>query len=225
MPASSAFLFDLDGTLVDTAYHHAMAWREALVGTGLDQDVWRIHRRIGMSGDQIVTAMAQEAGRDLSPAEITALEQRHAAAYARSRTRLRATAGARELLAALTERRVPWTIATSSTEADAHPALELLGVPEAVPIVLRDDVAQTKPAPDLFLAAAERLGVPMADAVVVGDSTWDLIAARRGGARSIGLLCGGYGREELQRAGAFGVFADPAELLRHLDNLELQPAA
>jgi phosphoglycolate phosphatase-like HAD superfamily hydrolase len=101
----------------------------------------------------------------------------------------------------------------------ARPALELLEVPAGVPVVTRDQVTHAKPDPDLFLAAAARLGVDVADAVVVGDSVWDLLAARRARALGIGLLSGGYGREELERAGAYRVYDDPADLLLHLDEV------
>jgi HAD superfamily hydrolase (TIGR01509 family) len=225
MPAVAALLFDLDGTLVDTAYQHTMAWRDALASLGMDLAVWRIHRRIGMSGDQLVTALAQDLGRVLSDEETAELEQRHGAAYARLSEQVHPLPGARELLTSLTARGLPWTIATSSRRDDARPALEALDVPEGIPVVTREGVAQAKPAPDLFLAAAERLGVPMAQVLVVGDSTWDLLAARRGGARGIGLLCGGYGADELRAVDAFRVFADPADLLRQLDEIVELPAA
>jgi HAD superfamily hydrolase (TIGR01509 family) len=127
--------------------------------------------------------------------------------------------GARELLARLTGTGVPWAVATSGEMAAARPALELLGVPAGVPVVTRDQVAHAKPDPDLFLAAAERLGVDVADSVVVGDSVWDLLAARRARALGIGVLSGGYGREELERAGAYRVYEDPADLLAHLDEV------
>jgi phosphoglycolate phosphatase-like HAD superfamily hydrolase len=107
----------------------------------------------------------------------------------------------------------------------ARPALELLEVPAEVPVVTRDQVAYAKPDPDLFLAAAERLGADMADAVVVGDSIWDLLAARRARALGVGLLSGGYGREELERAGAYRVYDDPADLLAHLDEVGVRDPA
>ena len=103
--------------------------------------------------------------------------------------------------------------------ASARPALELLDLPEGVPVVTRDQVARAKPDPDLFLAAAERLGADIADSIVVGDSIWDLLAARRVRALGVGLLSGGYGPDELERAGAYRVYEDPADLLRHLDEV------
>jgi phosphoglycolate phosphatase-like HAD superfamily hydrolase len=98
----------------------------------------------------------------------------------------------------------------------------MLGIPEGTPIITRDQVAYAKPNPDLFLAAAERLDIPPGDCFVVGDSIWDLLAAQRAGALGVGLLSGGYGEEELERAGAYMVYDDPADLLVHLDELGIR---
>ena len=117
---------------------------------------------------------------------------------------------------------MPWAIATSGRRETAGPTLEMLGVPPEVPVITRDLVRRAKPDPDLFLAAAEALGLAVEDCLVVGDSVWDLLAARRARALGIGLLTGGYGREELERAGAFRVYEDPADLLRHLDEVGLR---
>jgi phosphoglycolate phosphatase-like HAD superfamily hydrolase len=106
----------------------------------------------------------------------------------------------------------------------AAPALKILGVRPDVPVVTRDEVAHAKPDPDLFLAAADRLGVRIGDSVVVGDSVWDLLAARRARALGVGLLSGGYGEDELESAGAYRVYQDPADLLRHLDEVGVRPA-
>jgi phosphoglycolate phosphatase-like HAD superfamily hydrolase len=114
---------------------------------------------------------------------------------------------------------MPWAVATSGQREVARPTLEALEVPAEVPVVTRDQVAHAKPDPDLFLAAAQRLGVEITDAVVVGDSVWDLLAARRARALGVGLLAGGYGREELERAGAYRVYEDPGDLLIHLDEV------
>ncbi len=97
--------------------------------------------------------------------------------------------------------------------------MEGLGIPETTPVITRDQVVHAKPDPDLFLAAAAALDVDIAHAVVVGDSVWDLLAARRAGALGVGLLSGGYGQEELERAGAYRVYEEPADLLRHLDEI------
>ena len=218
-PAHPAFLFDLDGTLVDSVYQHVLAWREALEAVGIELAVWRIHRRIGMSGGLLANALLRETGHQVTPEEAGRLQRLHTEAYVRQAGQLRPLPGARELLAHLSQAGVPWTVATSGRMETARPALEVLGVGPEVPVVTRDQVAHAKPAPDLFLAAAERLGVPVGDAVVVGDSVWDLLAARRARALGVGLLSGGYGQDELERAGAYRVYQDPADLLRHLDEV------
>jgi len=212
-----SFLFDLDGTLIDSVYQHVIAWRAALTGIGIDLSVWRIHRRIGMSGGLFVHALLRETGRTLSLADIGQLQETHAAEYRKQMGSVTALPGARELLASLTGAGVKWAIATSGYAATARPALELLGLPEDTPMVTRDLVRHAKPDPDLFLAAAALLGVEPRHAMVVGDSVWDLLAARRAGTLGIGLQSGGYGREELERAGAYRVYADPAEMLARLD--------
>jgi HAD superfamily hydrolase (TIGR01509 family) len=214
-----AFLFDLDGTLVDSVYQHVLAWREALESAGIELSVWRIHRRIGMSGGLFLDALLREIGRQVTPEDTTRIQKTHAASFARQVTQVRPLPGARELLAYLSEAGVPWAIATSGRLESARPMLGLLGVGAAVPVITRDQVEHAKPDPDLFLAAAQRLGVEVGDSIVVGDSVWDLLAARRARALGVGLLSGGYGEEELERAGAYRVYQDPADLLRHLDEV------
>jgi HAD superfamily hydrolase (TIGR01509 family) len=215
----TALLFDLDGTLVDSVYQHVLAWREALEKSGIELSVWRIHRRIGMSGGLLLNALLRETGRAVAADEVGQLQRLHAEAYARLVTQVRPLPGATELLAHLTASGVPWAIATSGRGDSARPALEVLGLGPDVPVITRDMVEYAKPDPDLFLAAAERLGVSISDSVVVGDSVWDLLAARRARALGVGLLSGGYGQDELERAGAYRVYQDPADLLRHLDEV------
>ncbi|HYK82300.1 MAG TPA: HAD family hydrolase [Gemmatimonadales bacterium] len=219
MAAAPAFLFDLDGTLVDSVYQHVLAWREALERAGIELAVWRIHRRIGMSGGLFVNALLRETDQAVSPERAAQIQRSHKEAYARLVSQVRPLPGARELLVHLSELGVPWAIATSGWLESARPSLDMLGVPAGVPIITRDQVEHAKPDPDLFLAAAERLGTAITDAVVVGDSVWDLLAARRARALGVGLLSGGYGEEELERAGAYRVYEDPADLLRHLDEV------
>ena len=213
------FLFDLDGTLVDSVYQHVLAWREALEQAGIELAVWRIHRRIGMSGGLFLDALGRETGRRLSAEDVTRIQQTHATAFKREVSTVRPLPGAVELLAYLSRFRVPWAIATSGRLESARPLLEMLSVAPDVPIVTRDQVEHAKPDPDLFLAAAERLGADIAASIVVGDSVWDLLAARRARALGVGLLSGGYGQDELERAGAYRVYQDPADLLRHLDEV------
>ena len=214
-----AFLFDLDGTLVDSVYQHVLAWRDALEGAGIELSVWRIHRRIGMSGGLFLDALLRETGRTMTADETARVLRIHKEAFARQVAQVRPLPGARELLAALTAAGVPWAIATSGRLESARPMLAMLGIPDTVPVITRDQVAHAKPDPDLFLAAAERLGVAVDASIVVGDSVWDLLAARRARALAVGLLSGGYGQEELERAGAYRVYQDPADLLRHLDEV------
>lgn len=221
-----AFLFDLDGTLVDSVYQHVLAWREALEAGGIHLAVWRIHRQIGMSGGLFINALLRETGHTVSIEEGERLQQIHGEAFKRYASQVRPLPGAEELLSYLTNAGVPWAIATSGRLESASLSLRLLGlgVGEDVPIITRDLVRHAKPDPDLFLAAAEKLGVDVSDSVVVGDSIWDLLAARRARALGVGLLSGGYGREELERAGAYRVYNDPADLLRHLDEVGVRRA-
>jgi HAD superfamily hydrolase (TIGR01549 family) len=219
MKTGPAFVFDLDGTLVDSVYQHVLAWREALEQLGIELAVWRIHRRIGMSGGLLVNALLREIGRRLTKAEAARLPQLRTEAYLREVSQVRVLPGASELLACLSRAGMPWAIATSGRLDSARPMLELLQLEPGIPVITRDEVLRARPDPDLFLAAAKRLGVPISESIVVGDSVWDLLAARRARALGVGLLSGGYGQDELERAGAYRVYQDPADLLRHLDEV------
>jgi HAD superfamily hydrolase (TIGR01549 family) len=216
----TAFLFDLDGTLVDSVYQHVLAWREALQSEGIELSVWRIHRKIGMSGGLFANILVRETGLTVDTARLERLRRAHAASYQRLSADVRPLPGAQELLAFLSESGIPWAIATSGRMETAGPVLESLGVdPTNAVVVTRDQVKYAKPDPDLFLAAAEQLGVPIETSTVVGDAVWDMLAARRARSLGIGLLSGGYGMDELERAGAYRVFEDPADLLRHIDEV------
>jgi HAD superfamily hydrolase (TIGR01549 family) len=217
--SAPAFLFDLDGTLVDSVYQHVLAWKEALESCGIELAVWRIHRRIGMSGGLFAKALLRETGRSVSGDEAEQLQSLHAEAYARQVAQVRPLPGATDLLATLTRAGVRWAIATSGRGEFARQTLRVLNISADIPIVTRDQVEHAKPNPDLFLAAAERLGVDVETSVVVGDSVWDLLAAQRAKALGVGVLSGGYGEDELERAGAYRVYQDPRDLLLHLDEL------
>jgi HAD superfamily hydrolase (TIGR01549 family) len=214
-----AFLFDLDGTLIDSVYQHVLAWREALERGGQQLAVWRIHRRIGMSGGLLVNALARETGGAVSPEEAEQLIRWHAEAYVKYVDQVRPLPGAVELLEYLRRAGVPHAIATSGKRESAARSLKMLDVHKDLVVITRDQVRYAKPDPDLFLAAAEKLGVSIHDSVVVGDSVWDLLAARRARAIGVGVLSGGYGEEELERAGAYRVYQDPEDLLEHLDEV------
>ena len=217
-----ALLFDLDGTLVDSVYQHVLAWREALEQEGIDLSVWRIHRRIGMSGGLFVRALSREVGKTITRDEADRLQQLHADGVLRRLDQIRPLPGAVELLRRLTDTGVPWAIATSGRARSAHAIIRLLDVPEGTVVITRDEVPFAKPNPDLFLAAAARLRREPTDCFVVGDSVWDILAARRASSLGVGLLSGGYGREELTAAGTYRVYDDPADLLFHLDELGIR---
>jgi len=216
----SAFLFDLDGTLIDSVYQHVLAWQEALSAERIDLAVWRIHRKIGMSGGLFANMLLRETGLQIEPERIERLQQHHAAAYKARIHQVRPLPGARELLTFLTDAQIPWAIATSGRMETAGPAMESLGLDlNRVPVITRDRVKYAKPDPDLFLAAADKLGVDISNCFIVGDSVWDMLAAQRARGLGVGVLSGGYGLEELERAGAYRVFEDPAQLLKHIDEL------
>ena len=216
----AGFLFDLDGTLVDSVYQHVLSWHEALHAEGIPLSVWRIHRKIGMSGGLFTNALFREIGRELTDELRERLRRIHGEAYQTRAAQIRPLPGARELLDYLTAQRVPWAIGTSGRMESARVTVAKLGLDaDKIPMVTRDQVRYAKPDPDLFLAAAERLKVDVRNSVVVGDSVWDLLAARRAGAIGVGLLSGGYGQDELERAGAYRVYEDPADLLKHLDEV------
>ena len=214
-----AFIFDLDGTLVDTVYAHVFAWQRALAEAGLPIDGWRIHRRIGMSGGLFTRAVAREAGRPLSDDEAESIQQRHGRLFRELLPERRPLPGAVELLAFLRAEGIPHGIATSGRRPEIDASLEALGVPAETVVVDRGDVLRAKPEPDLFLACQERLGVTIGDCYVVGDAVWDLLAARRAGMLSVGLLTGGYGEDELLAAGAFRVYRGTDELHASIDEL------
>jgi len=220
MRIEPVFLFDLDGTLVDSVYEHVLAWKEALDEEGIELSVWRIHRKIGMSGGLFTNQLIRETGVAIDEERGERLRRAHARSYRRLGDRIRPLPGARELLQWLTSAGIRWAIATSGRMETAAVNLKALGVdPEKSPVVTRDEVKHAKPDPDLFLAAAAKLMAPIETAVVVGDSIWDMLAAARCRALGVGLLCGGYGAQELQQASALRVYEDPADLLRHIDEL------
>jgi HAD superfamily hydrolase (TIGR01509 family) len=218
-----ALIFDLDGTLVDTVYAHVFAWQQALAEAEMPIDGWRIHRRIGMSGGLFARAVGRELGRALSPEEVEAVQARHGELFREALPERRPLPGAVELLAELRATAVPHGIATSGRRPEIDASLEALGVGTETVVVERGSVQRAKPEPDLFLVCAERLRVPPEECYVVGDAVWDLLAARRARMLSIGLLSGGYGEDELTRAGAFRVYTDTNELRESLDELGLVP--
>jgi HAD superfamily hydrolase (TIGR01509 family) len=215
----SALIFDLDGTLVDTVYAHGFSWQRALADHDMDIPGWRIHRRIGMSGGLFTRAVARELGRELTEEEAESIQHRHGELFRELLPERRPLPGARDLLADLRAREVTHGIGTSGRRPEIDASLDALGVPPETVVVERGDVARAKPEPDLFVECARRLNADRGDCYVVGDAVWDLLAARRAGMLSVGLLTGGYGSDELERAGAYRVYRDAAELHVSLDEL------
>jgi HAD superfamily hydrolase (TIGR01509 family) len=218
-----ALIFDLDGTLVDTVYAHVFAWQTAFAEAGMAIEGWRIHRRIGMSGGLFTRGVAREIGRELRVEEAEALQRRHGELFVQLLPDRRPLPGAVELISFLRSSKILFGIATSGRRPEINASLAVLGIAGETVVVERGDVARAKPEPDLFLACQQRLGIGVGDCYVIGDAVWDLLAARRAGMLSIGLLSGGYGEDELSRAGAFRVYRDPAELHHSMDELGVLP--
>jgi HAD superfamily hydrolase (TIGR01509 family) len=226
MSGSVAFLFDLDGTLVDTVYNHVRAWHVALREQGLDLAVWRIHRKIGMSGGLFTAQLEREIGRPIDEDTQEQLRDRHAELFRELSRDVPPLPGAVDLLEELTAQQLPWAIATSGRMRTAEMNLRSLGVDcDKITVITRDMVRYAKPDPDLFIEAGRRLGTTTEGSYVIGDSIWDMYAASRCGALGIGLLSGGYSSDELARAGAMRVFDDPADMLLHLDELAPRTSA
>jgi HAD superfamily hydrolase (TIGR01509 family) len=219
-----ALIFDLDGTLVDSVYAHVLAWQLALAEAGMPIEGWRLHRRMGMSGGLFKRAVMRELGRTVSTPRLKALDKRHNELFQQFLPKPRPLPGAVQLFRFLRQNKIVHGIATSNQRPHVDSSLKVLGVTrETVVVVEREDVARAKPEPDLFLECQERLGVEVKDCYVIGDAVWDLMAARRAGMLSVGLLSGGYGEDELVRAGAFRVFRDVADLHNYLDELGVLP--
>lgn len=212
-------IFDVDGTLVDSTYHHALAWQRAFREHEIMLPMWRIHREIGKGGDRLVPDLA---GEEVEQSRGDALREAQHERFGELIAEVQPLAGAHELLVAC--KRQGWGIAlASSGRADELEhylrLLDVADLPDA--IVSSADVETTKPAPDV-LALAHEQAAPHVDRVrvlVVGDSTWDCEAARHASMRPVGVLCGGFSRQELQDAGAEASFATLDELRRAIDTL------
>ncbi len=214
-----ALIFDLDGTLVDTVYSHALSWQRALAEAGIDTDTARLHRRIGMAGDLLMKESAREAGKKISRTTMEAADKRHAELFARLEPNPRPLEGAVLLLQKLRQNGIPHGIATSGKRESIEPAIAALKLPRSAVVVDGSSAKQAKPEPDLFIQCQDRLAAAQRDCFVIGDATWDILAARRAGILAVGLMSGGFGEDELYRAGAFRVYRDPKELLGAISQL------
>jgi HAD superfamily hydrolase (TIGR01549 family) len=211
-------IIDIDGTLVDTNYHHAIAWYRAFRAHGFVVQLWRIHRHIGMGGDQLVAALI---GEDADKEHGEGIRDAEKQAYMSVIGEVAPLEGARELILDLTERDHTVILASSAKPDEVEHYVDLLVVRDLVHgWTTSGDVEKTKPKPDLVVAAMDKAGGD--DAVMIGDSVWDCEAAKRAKVPAIGVLSGGFSREELEEAGAATVFESIAELRRDLDSTPLR---
>lgn len=210
----TAVLFDIDGTLVDSNFLHVDAWQRALAELGSPTDAWRIHRAIGQDSDRLLRSVAGDHDEQWM-SDASALHSRY---YRELAPRLRAFDRVPELLRAVASRGIAVVLATSAPEDELAMLLDVIDAPDAIHATTSaDDVETAKPDPGILKVALERARATPSDAIMVGDSVWDLTAAARAHLRSVGVLSGGVGAGELAEAGAFAVYDDPAGLLRNLD--------
>ncbi|HEV7951430.1 MAG TPA: HAD family hydrolase [Glaciihabitans sp.] len=210
-----AILFDIDGTLVDSNYLHIDAWDRAFTAVGHPVDVWRIHRSIGMDSGKLLERLLGDAADSVGDSA----KEKHSEFYMATTDRLRTISGANELLRELAQRGHKVVLATSAPQAELDILLHVLDVDDSTTAVTSaEDVGSAKPDPDIIAAALAKASVTPAEAVMVGDSVWDIEAAERAGVTSIGLLSGGFGREELLSAGADAIYSDVKSLLEQLDD-------
>jgi HAD superfamily hydrolase (TIGR01509 family) len=213
-----AAILDVDGTLVDTNYQHALAWYRAFRQHGVTLPLWEIHRHVGMGGDQLITSMVGEGFEERHGDDVRAAEK---ALYLSMIPEVQPLPGARELLETLHARGHTVVLASSAKPDELQHYIDLLDAQEVVEAWTgAGDVEQTKPEPDLVSAAVEKAGG--GPAVMIGDSTWDCEAAKRAGLDTIGVLTGGFSEQELAEAGAVAVFHSLADLREGLDETPLR---
>ena len=209
----AAVLFDVDGTLVDSNYLHVEAWMHAFDELNVPVPAWRVHRSIGLDSAKLLDALLGERADELGEQAKTL----HSGFYRSLAYRLTPLSGSRELLQALKDRGTTVVLATSAPEDELALLTDTLDADDLIDAVTNaDDVESAKPDPAVVEVALKKAGVPAAQALFVGDSVWDCIAASRAGVSTIGLLCGGTSSAELLSAGAIAVYDDPAALLREL---------
>jgi HAD superfamily hydrolase (TIGR01549 family) len=212
-----AALLDVDGTLVDSNYQHALAWYRAFRRSGIVLPLWRIHRHVGMGGDQLVPALVGERVDDERGGQIRDLRDEE---FSRVVDEIEPLEGARELIADVKERGLTVVLASSSPQDELDRYLDLLDARELADCwTTKDDVESTKPKPDLVHAALEKAGTD--DGVMIGDTPWDIEAARKAGAETVCVITGGFSEQELRDAGAAVVFESVEELRKRLDETPL----
>lgn len=212
-------VLDVDGTLVDTVYQHTVLWAQAFAEVGVDVPMWKLHRAVGMGGDRFVTEVA---GEEVEKQHGDTVRRVHDQRFDGLIDAIRPLPGASALLEELDRRGLKVVLASSGIKSQTERLITIVGGDEkSQGWTSSDDVESSKPAPDLIEAAIEK--VDGSRSVVVGDAVWDVQAAEKAGLYSIGLLCGGFGEDELRRAGAGLVFETPQDLLDHLDETPLHP--
>jgi HAD superfamily hydrolase (TIGR01509 family) len=217
---SQVAILDVDGTLVDTNYHHAIAWFRAFRRHFLTLQVWRIHRHIGMGGDQLVAALA---GDEVEERLGDSIRDAEGELYKELIGEVQTMEGSRELIEDLKEAGNAVVLASSAKEWEIEHYLELLDAREIVDAwTTSDDVEQTKPEPDLVHAAIDKIGCEPEDALLIGDTVWDVEAAKRAGVDTLAVRTGGFSAEELRDAGAREVFTSVEELRKSLVETPLQ---
>jgi phosphoglycolate phosphatase-like HAD superfamily hydrolase len=215
---AAAAIIDVDGTLVDSNYQHAIAWYRAFRDHDVTPAIWRIHRHIGMGGDQLVAAVA---GDEVERERGDAIREAEGEHYGALIDEIRPFAGASELLAELGRRGHAVVLASSAKAEETERYVDLLEARELVEAwTTSADVEHTKPQPDLVAVAMQRAGE--LSAVMIGDSTWDVEAAARAEVKTVAVLTGGFSEAELLDAGAVAVFEDIAELTAGLDRTPLR---
>jgi HAD superfamily hydrolase (TIGR01509 family) len=215
----SLAILDIDGTLVDTNYQHALAWYRAFREHDIVLPVWRIHRHIGMGGDQMISALTDEDTERKQGDDIRASEKER---YFELIDEVSVMRSARELIESLKQRGHTVVLASSAKEDEVERYLDLLDARElADDWTTSADVEATKPEPDLVQAALDKAGADPSDAVMVGDTPWDVKAAGKADVGTIAVLTGGFAPEELKDAGAVAVFESVAELHEKLDDTAL----
>ena len=219
---AAAVLFDIDGTLVDSNYHHVDAWSRAFAEVGIPVDAWRIHRSIGMDGTTLVSMLTGDADDDVQERA----KDLHSRYYKESASLLRPLPGARGLLEAVHQLGVQVVLATSAPDDELAILRDVLECDHLVSAMTSSaDVDTAKPKPDIINVALERAGVKAAHAVFVGDAVWDVEACKRAGVLAIALLSGGVSKCELEEAGAHQVFEDAIDLCQHLDDTPIAALA
>jgi len=212
-------ILDIDGTLVDTNYQHALAWYRAFRQNGIVLPVWRIHRHIGMGGDQLVAALTDERTEEEMGDEIRAAEK---PLYMAMIEEIEPMDGARELIERLKDAGKTVVLASSAKGSELDHYLDLLDVRGlADDWTMSDDVEATKPEPDLVKAALEKAGADASNAAMLGDTPWDCEAAARAGVPCVALMTGGFSAAELKEGGAVGVFESVPELLERIGETPL----